>query len=434
MSDITEVTAEIKKFNEALQFVQTEFKNNKGEMNDSIKKAQDEIGKAADAIQEIQTKQIAEQKALQGEIDAMKKKLARGGQQGVEQAASEAEILYKSQFNRFMRKGVAVDDSLIGDLATEICTKTFGDLKDPQAQIEMKTILEGSNPDGGYFIRPDRASFMATQIFETSPMRQIANVVPVISNELEVVIDDDEADGAWVGEADTRSEQGTPQIGLLRIPVQEVYTILKSSQRALDDIRDGEGWLVGKATSKLSRLENTGFVLGDNVQQPQGFMTLTAAAAANTYERGKIGTYTSTGTSAVLDKPADFKIFQNLVKEDYQANATWLMQRSTFSSITTLMDTAGQFIFNSFFMNEKDRLNFLGKPVLFMADMATVAANSLSVAYGDFRTGYTIVDRMGFRVVRDNITAKGFVLFYVYKRVGGAVTNYDSFKIMKTKA
>jgi len=76
----------------------------------------------------------------------------------------------------------------------------------------------------------------------------------------------------------------------------------------------------------------------------------------------------------------------------------------------------------------------LGKPVVFMDDMAAVAANSLSVAYGDFRQGYTIVDRLGLRIVRDNITQPGFVKFQVFRRVGGAVTSFDSFKILKTKA
>ena len=38
--------------------------------------------------------------------------------------------------------------------------------------------------------------------------------------------------------------------------------------------------------------------------------------------------------------------------------------------------------------------------------MPDVAANSMSIAFGDFRRGYLIVDRAGVRVLRDPLTAK----------------------------
>jgi HK97 family phage major capsid protein len=38
--------------------------------------------------------------------------------------------------------------------------------------------------------------------------------------------------------------------------------------------------------------------------------------------------------------------------------------------------------------------------------MPDVAAGSLSIAFGDFKRGYLIVDRAGVRVIRDPFTAK----------------------------
>jgi HK97 family phage major capsid protein len=46
--------------------------------------------------------------------------------------------------------------------------------------------------------------------------------------------------------------------------------------------------------------------------------------------------------------------------------------------------------------------------------------SSLSVAFGDFREAYTIVDRLGITLLRDQYTAKPFVKFYTRRRVGGA--------------
>jgi predicted phage gp36 major capsid-like protein len=57
-------------------------------------------------------------------------------------------------------------------------------------------------------------------------------------------------------------------------------------------------------------------------------------------------------------------------------------------------------------------------------DMPDMAADSPSVAFGDFGRGYLVVDRAGVRVLRDPFTAKPYVLFYtifVLRRVRSAV-------------
>jgi HK97 family phage major capsid protein len=54
-----------------------------------------------------------------------------------------------------------------------------------------------------------------------------------------------------------------------------------------------------------------------------------------------------------------------------------------------------------------------------------------SIAFGDFRRGYLIVDRQGVRVIRDPFTAKPYVLFYTTKRVGGGVQDFDAIKLLK---
>jgi HK97 family phage major capsid protein len=62
------------------------------------------------------------------------------------------------------------------------------------------------------------------------------------------------------------------------------------------------------------------------------------------------------------------------------------------------------------------------------------AANSLSVAFGDFRRGDLVVDRQGIRVLRDPYSAKPYVLFCTTKGVGGAVQDFDAIKLLKFAA
>lgn len=63
--------------------------------------------------------------------------------------------------------------------------------------------------------------------------------------------------------------------------------------------------------------------------------------------------------------------------------------------------------------------------------MPDIAANAFSIAFGDFKAGYLVVDRMGVRVLRDPYSAKPYVLFYTTKRVGGGVQNFEAIKLIK---
>ena len=102
--------------------------------------------------------------------------------------------------------------------------------------------------------------------------------------------------------------------------------------------------------------------------------------------------------------------------------------------VRKLKDGQGQYLLDPRSMKVGDDLTLLGKRVLFMNDMPSIAANALAMVYGDFTAGYTVVDRIGFRVIRDELTEKPYVKFYTTKRTGGDVTNYESLKIQKLAA
>jgi len=67
-------------------------------------------------------------------------------------------------------------------------------------------------------------------------------------------------------------------------------------------------------------------------------------------------------------------------------------------------------------------------------DVSGGANSTFPVAFGDFRRGYLMVDRIGMRIVVDNVTTLGKVRFYISKRVGGTVLNNDAIKWIKTAA
>jgi HK97 family phage major capsid protein len=78
---------------------------------------------------------------------------------------------------------------------------------------------------------------------------------------------------------------------------------------------------------------------------------------------------------------------------------------------------------------EPDRL--VGRPVYTSTGVAVQASLAYIVYYGDFREAYTIVDRVGMNIIRDNITLPGRVKFHTYRRSAGAVVNFQAMKMIR---
>jgi HK97 family phage major capsid protein len=86
-------------------------------------------------------------------------------------------------------------------------------------------------------------------------------------------------------------------------------------------------------------------------------------------------------------------------------------------------------------LSEATPSTLLGYPVIIDDDMPPLSdgTESTSVAFGDFYSGYQIVDRQGLKILRDPYTSKPFVEFYSTKRTGGCIVDYDAIKLLKFK-
>ena len=389
-------------------------------------KAAKEAAKTAEEIQELKLKIDSADKTA----EHLEKMVSRMGN-GSDSANSEMEAKAADQTARFLRTNQAMDDDVAEAIVHGMFKKSFYGIPEHRQEAELKTLIAGINPQGGYFIRPERSATMIRRIFETSPIRNLANIETTSSDALDFIIDDNEAAfGGWVGETSSRGNSGTPNIGLLTIPAHELFAQPLATQKMLDDAGfDIEAWLSRKVTDKISREENTAFVLGDGSQKPRGFLSLDAWAVNGTYERNAIEQISS---GAAADFTGDgVKQLQNSLLESYQANAVFGIKRAAWENIITLKDGNGAYLLDPRSLKIGDDLTLLGKRVIFMDDMPVVEADALAMVYGDFSVGYSIVDRLGFRVIRDELTSKPFIKFYTTKRTGGDVTSYESLKIQK---
>jgi HK97 family phage major capsid protein len=50
--------------------------------------------------------------------------------------------------------------------------------------------------------------------------------------------------------------------------------------------------------------------------------------------------------------------------------------------------------------------------------------------FGNFKEAYQIVDRTTMSVLRDPYSSKPYVEFYITKRVGGDVINFEAMKVL----
>jgi len=314
---------------------------------------------------------------------------------------------YKTAFEAFMRKG----DELLG-------------------VDERKALSVGTDPDGGYVVHPDMSGRIVQKVFETSPMRAYAAIQVIGTDALEGIYDLNEASSGWVGETDTRSETNTPQIGKWRIPVHEIYAKPKATQKLLDDASiNMEAWLAGQVSDKFARTESAAFVNGTGVNQPRGFLTYAdGTTLPGTIERAKTG---ANGAFAAAPNGGDVLINALYsLKANYRANATWFMNRATLKLVRKLKDTDGAYLWQPG-ISLAQPAAILGYPMASFEDMPDPATGSLSIAVGDMREAYQIVDRIGIRTLRDPYSAKPYVEFYTTKRVGGDVLNFEAIKMIE---
>jgi HK97 family phage major capsid protein len=345
-----------------------------------------------------------------GEPDAVKAAAAFAKERGVDVSPDDY-TAYARGLNVYMRRG--------GNTPASV----------------MAAMSVGADPDGGYSVTPDTSGRIVQRIYETSPMRQVASVTSIGTDRLEGFNDLGEGTAGWVGETAPRPATGTPQLGKYEIPVHELYAFPQATQKLLDDsMFDIEAWLADKTADKFIRTENAAFLNGDGVLKPRGLLTYPTAATADatrpwgTFQHiltGTDGTFgtTTNGTDKLIDLVYS-------VKAGYRANANFMMSRATIGAVRKLKDGQGNYAWQPS-LSALSGGTILGFNVVEAEDMPGMGADSLSVAFGDFREAYQIVDRVGIRVLRDALTNKPYVGFYTTKRVGGDAIHFEAVKFLK---
>jgi len=396
-------------FNEFKTSHEAAVKAGRAEYDEKIVKLTEVVTKAHEKLTEIETKQnrpvlVVDENEARAEIKAhaqfrMEMK-ALGA--AIDFTSPEGFKSYKAQFGNYLRFDVK-----------------------RMSQDEVKALSLGSDPEGGYFMTPPEISNRITKrIFETTPMRDLATVQQISAHELKIPQDPNSAiSGGWVGELTARPQTPTSTIAMKAIVAYEQYAQPAVSQQLLEDSAiDVEAYYAEKTADIIARTENTSFVSGTGAAQPKGFLKY--PAGTNWGQIEQVGS----GTSGSFTYLGLIKIMTSL-KEQYHANASWLFKRASLQQIMTLQDGNGRYIFQPIVGGNFNNTALLGYTLRYANDMPAVGAGALAGAFGDFKRGYIIVDRVGLSVLRDAFTSKPNVLFYTRKRTGGDVDDFDAIKL-----
>lgn len=350
---------------------------------------------------------------LQKHMDALAVKMERPPANGDSDKMSPEVKEYKEALVSYLRKGK------MDNLET----------------LHTKAMSVNSDPNGGYLVTPDSSGQIVQKIFESTPWRRYCAVQTISTDALEGMEDRDEVSTGWVSEIGTRSETDTPEIGKWRIEVHEMYAEPRVTQKLLDDAAvDVEAWLNGKVSDKFARVQNDVFVNGNGVGKPRGFTTYTTAATADSSRAWGVLEHVATGNNGdfASTNPAD-KVFDLVyaMKAAYRNGAAFAAPRAVVAKMRKFKGTTNYDYLWQPSIQEGQPARLMGFPIIESEDMPALATDSLSLAFGNLKRAYQIVDRQGIRVLRDNLTAKPYVKFYTTSRVGGAVVDFEALKLMK---
>jgi HK97 family phage major capsid protein len=302
-------------------------------------------------------------------------------------------------------------------------------------QLETKAMSAGSNPDGGYLVPVELEREIGQRLAAISPIRAISSVREISGSVYKKPFMTAGPATGWVGETDARTQTTSPTLDALSFPAMELYAMPAATATLLDDSAVNiDEWIASEVELTFAVQEGAAFVNGDGTNQPKGFLQYTTVANSS-WSWGNLG-YIASGAAGAFaaSNPSDALIdLIYALKAGYRQNGNFVMNRKTQAAIRKFKDSGGAYLWQPP-AQAGGRASLMTFPLIEAEDMPDIGANALSIAFGDFRRGYLIVDRVGVRVLRDPYSAKPYVLFYTTKRVGGGVQDFDAVKLMKFAA
>lgn len=308
----------------------------------------------------------------------------------------------------------------------------FGD-NSAKLTPELKELLRtDSDVAGGFLVPSELDSEITKKITEIDGLRAVSRVRSIGSKSLEIAVRNTIPVAEYEGETETGTDSTSTYQSETLVAFRQTFTSAATQDQLMDAAFDMEAEIASDAGEAFAFGEGNGFVVGTGFKQPDG---ITVNAVLQAAARDSAATDVISAEDLIL-LSGDLKVGYNPV---YVLNRASLALIRTFrAGVAAVGDGGGQFLWNPGFQDRAiqgivgNTLN--GFPYIIANSMPNQGSDTFPVAFGDFRRGYTIVDRMGLSVIRDEFARKrdAIVEFTMNRWNTGRVTLPEAIKLLKT--
>jgi HK97 family phage major capsid protein len=402
-----------------------------------LREAVEGIGKAFEEFKDVNNQKIAELEK-KGSVDPITEEKLQKVEKTLDvyedfnQKATKIFLEQKNVNDKLEKMETAMKrpDAGYSSEQIDLTAKSFEKLlrkgKESLDEMELKTLTVSNDTSGGYLAPPEYVREIIKKVTEISPIRSIARIRNTTNRSVQMPTRTGTFSASWTSEIGTRSESTGLTYGLEEIAAHELYALVDISEQDVEDpVFNMQDELSNEFAEQFAKAEGTSFVNGTAQGQPEGFMVNGSVAETNS----------GNGTALTIDGLIDL---YSAVKTDYARNGTFVMNRGTLGKIRQLnTGTGGSYVFQAGFSLQVGVPNtILGQPYVEATDMPDVGAGAYPVAFGDFRRGYAIVDRIALSILRDPYTQAntGSIRYIARKRVGGQVVLAEAIRKQKVSA
>lgn len=351
---------------------------------------------------------------LTGEIELAKNQI---------KAAEKMRELEADKFFENAAPKKADEEVSIDALAAVALYMRHGNNVTAEQAIAIRNAMSTTTPaEGGYTVPTEIAALVIEKLKAYGGMRDVAQILSTASGApLNFPTSDGTGEvGEIVGE-NAAAAAGDVTFGSVPLNVFKYSSkkIALPVELIQDSAIDVIALVVSRLAERIARIQNTHFTVGAGTTVPDGVIPKAGV--------GKTGTTGQTLT-VIYDDLVDLK---HSVNRAYRSKARFMLNDLSVAVVCKLKDTTGRPIWvPSVDVDSPDTL--LGHAVAINDDMAVMAANAKSIAFGDF-SKYAIRDVAGSTSLRrfdDSAFAlNGQVGFCGWTRSGGNLLDTAAVKV-----
>lgn len=411
---ITDVSTAFEEFKSTNDAAQKEFMT-KGAVDPLIEEKMAKLNGHLDKFEHFSTDlkaaqdKLKAQDDLQERFDRLETAMKRSGTGTTEEKANRvpewAHAVVKANING------------INNLSAEQ-QKTLADVA-----MEYKALNVSTDTAGGYLAPVEFVREIIKGITEVSPARQLARIRNTANKAINIPKRTGQFAARRISEGATKSETTGLSYGMEELVAPEVYAMIDITNDMLEDSAfDFQGEIETEATEQFAVREGLEFVSGTGVGEMEGILVNSGVGFTVS---GDATTITSDGLITL----------KHDIKSGYARNANFILNRTSIGAIRRLKDLNGQYIWQiGLAAGVPNTID--GDPYVEFPDMPSEGAGAFPVAYGDFRRGYTMLDRIAMEMLRDPYTqaTSGAVRFIFRKRSGGKVVLPEAIRKLKCSA